>query len=139
MVKTRLDTVVQVKERVEEKAGRALAHAESAVSKAKTNADHARNIASQDFRARADVSSWEVTEHAHHRAVADAKKAQKELELLQKSAQVVRAQYITAHQSAEVVRRVAEIRREEARREAEKAEDKAADEMASLLFFRRAG
>lgn len=138
MVRTRLDSVVQVKERVEEKAGQALARVESAVSAAKAKVDDARRAASQDFRARSDISQWEVTELAHHRAVADAKKAQKDLEALQKSAQTVRAQYLSAHQSAEVVRRVASTRREELTREQNRAEDKALDEAASLLFFRRA-
>ena len=139
MVRTRLDSVVQVKERVEEKAGQALARAEIAVTAAKSKVEVARHAASQDFRTRADISSWEVTELAHHRAVADAKKAQKDLETLQRSAQVVRATYLSAHQSAEVVRRVATSRREEATRELNRAEDKALDEAASMLLFRRAG
>jgi flagellar export protein FliJ len=138
-MKTRLDAVVQVKERVEEKAGQALAKAESAVTTAKERVEAARRTAAQDFRARSDISQWEVTELAHHRAVADAKKAQKDLEVLQKSALTVRATYISAHQSAEVVRRVANTRREEAQRELNRVEDKALDEAASLLHFRRAG
>jgi flagellar export protein FliJ len=139
MVRTRLDSVVQVKERVEEKAGQALARAEIAVTAAKSKVEEARQAASQDFRARADIAQWEVTELAHHRAITDAKKAQQDLEALQKSAQVVRATYLSAHQSAEVVRRVATSRREELTRELNKAEDKALDEAASMLLFRRAG
>ena len=138
MVRTRLDAVVQVKERVEEKAGQALARAESAVIAGKVKVEEARRAASQDFRSRSDISQWEMTELAHHRAIADAKKAQKDLEALQKSAQTVRAAYVSAHQSAEVVRRVATSRREEATRELNRVEDKALDETASLLHFRRA-
>ncbi|MDP2270575.1 MAG: hypothetical protein Q8N23_35175 [Archangium sp.] len=138
MVRTRLDAVVQVKERVEEKAGQALARVESAVTIAKEKVEVAKRVAAQDFRARSDISQWEVAELAHHRAVADAKKAQKDLETLQKSALVVRATYVSAHQSAEVVRRVATTRREEAERELNRIEDKALDEAASLLHFRRA-
>lgn len=138
MVRTRLDSVVQVKERVEEKAGQALARAESAVTVARARVEAARRAAAQDFRSRADISQWEVTELAHHRAMTDAKKAQKDLEALQKSALVVRASYLSAHQSAEVVRRVADSRREEAVRELNRVEDKALDEAASLLHFRRA-
>ena len=139
MIRTRLDSVVQVKERVEEKAGQALARAESAVSAAKTKVEEARRTASQDFRARSDISQWEMTELAHHRAIADAKKAQKDLEVLQKSAVTVRAAYVSAHQSAEVVRRVATSRREDATLELNRREDKALDEAASLMHFRRAG
>ncbi|MDP1830391.1 MAG: flagellar FliJ family protein [Archangium sp.] len=138
MVRTRLDSVVQVKERAEDRAGQALARAESAVTAARAKVEEARRAASQDYRSRADVSQWELTELAHHRALTDAKKAQKDLEALQKSALTVRASYITAHQSAEVVRRVADSRREEAVRELNRVEDKALDEAASLLHFRRA-
>ena len=139
MIRTRLDSVVQVKERVEEKAGQALARAESAVSAAKTKVEEARRTAAQDFRARSDISQWELTELAHHRAISDAKKAQNDLETLQKSALTVRAAYVSAHQSAEVVRRVARSRREEATLELNRKEDKALDEAASLMHFRRAG
>ncbi len=139
MIRTRLDAVVQVKERVEEKAGQALAKVESAVTVAKEKVEVAKRVAAQDFRARSDISQWEVAELANHRAVADAKKAQKDLETLQKSALIVRATYVSAHQSAEVVRRVATTRREEAERELNRIEDKALDEAASLLHFRRAG
>jgi flagellar export protein FliJ len=138
MIRTRLDTVVEVKERVEEKAGQALARAESAVTTAKEKVEEARRAASKDFRVRSDISQWEITELAHHRAIADSKKAQKDLEALQQSAQAVRTAYVGAHQSAEVVRRVATSRREEAMRELNRVEDKALDEAASLLHFRRA-
>lgn len=139
MVRTRLDSVVKVKEVVEEKAGVALAHAETAVTAARTRVEDARRLASQDFRARSDISQWEVAELAHHRAISDAKKAQKDLEAAQKSAAVVRTQYVSAHQAAEVVRRVATSRRDEAIRELNRVEDKALDEAASLLFVRKAG
>jgi flagellar biosynthesis chaperone FliJ len=79
-----------------------------------------------------------VTELAHHRAVTEAKKAEKDLTSLQKSAQVARQQYVKAHQSAEVVRRVADTRREELMQAMNRAEDKALDEAASLLFIRKA-
>lgn len=139
MVRTRLDTVVEVKERVEDRAVQALARAESAVTTATRRAAEAKLAASKDFRARADVAQWEVTELAHHRAVADSKKAEKELAAVQKSAQTVRAAYLKAHQQAEVVRRVAENRRQELVQELNRAEDKALDEAASLLFFRKVG
>lgn len=135
----RLDAVIRVKERVEERAGQELVRVESAVTAAKSKVEDARRAASQDFRARSDVSHWEVTETAHHRALVNVKLAQKELESLQKSAHVVRGQYLDAHRSAETVRRVAANRREEAARQLSKAEDKALDDVASLLHFRRTG
>lgn len=138
MVRTRLDTVVEVKERLEDRAVEALARAESAVSSAKQRAEAARQLAQKDFRSRASLAQWEVTELAHHRAVNDAKKAEKELVALQRSAQTVREAYVKAHQQAEVVRRVAESRRTELLLEMNRAEDKLLDEAASLLFFRKA-
>jgi flagellar export protein FliJ len=139
MVRTRLDSVVKVKEVVEEKAGVELARAETVVTNARHKVVEALRLASEEFRARADISQWEVAELAHHRAISDAKKAQKDLEAAQKSAAVVRTHYVSAHQAAEVVRRVATNRREEAERELNRVEDKALDEAASLLFVRKAG
>lgn len=139
MVRTRLDSVVKVKETIEDRAGQALARAETIVTDARAKADDARRLASQDFRVRADVSAWEVTELAHHRAVAEARKAQRELEVAQRSAAQARDQYVSAHKAAEVVRRVADHRREEVARELNRAEDKALDEAAALLFVRKAG
>jgi flagellar export protein FliJ len=139
MVRTRLDTVVEVKERLEDRAVEALARAESAVSAAQRRADEARQLAQKDFRSRASLEQWEVMELAHHRAVGDAKKAEKELAALQKSAEKVREAYVKAHQQAEVVRRVAESRRSELLLEMNRSEDKLLDEAASLLFVRKAG
>jgi flagellar export protein FliJ len=138
MLKTRLDTVVQVKERAEDRAVEVLGRAESAVAVGQQKVAAAKAAAAKDHRARADISQWEVTELAHHRAIADAKKAEKELTALQKSAQAARQQYLKAHQSAEVVRRVAETRRAELQQDLNRAEDKLLDEAASMLFFRKA-
>lgn len=138
-LRIRLDTVVEVKQRAEDKAAQSLAKAEAVVHQAATKVAEAQARAAQDFRARADISQWDITELAHHKALTDARKAQRELETAKKSAATVRVEYVNAHQAAEVVRRVAENRREELQRELNRAEDKALDEAASLLFFRRAG
>jgi flagellar export protein FliJ len=139
MIRTRLDVVVQVKERAEEKAGVSLAKAESVVTTAKQKLELARQAASNDTRTRSDISLWEMTELAHQRALTDAQKAQKELETAQKSAAQFRASYLNAHRNAEVVRRVADSRRDELTKEMTRAEDKQADEAASLAWFRKAG
>lgn len=139
MIRTRLDVVVKVKERAEEKAGQALARAETAVRSAQERLEVAQRRTSQDHRARADVSQWAVQELAQNRALADAHKAKHELEQLQKSAQTVRAHYVNANRAAEVVRRVADARRDELTREAARNEDKQLDEAASMLWFRKAG
>jgi flagellar export protein FliJ len=139
MIRTRLDVVVQVKERAEEKAGLALAKAETAVRTAQDRLEAARLSARVDHRARGDVSQWEMQELAHRRALADVSKASKEVDSLKKSAETVRAHFVNANRAAEVVRRVADSRRDELTKEAARNEDKQLDEAASLLWFRKAG
>jgi flagellar biosynthesis chaperone FliJ len=137
MFRTRLDTVVQVKERAEEKAAQEVARAETAVRGAQARLDAARERALADFRARHDVAHWETQELAQHRALSEEKRAQHEVELARRRALEVRVEYKRAHQSAEVVRRVADARREEGRREEGRVESKQLDEVASQLFVRR--
>ncbi|MBL8911115.1 MAG: flagellar FliJ family protein [Archangium sp.] len=139
MIRTRLDVVVKVKERAEEKAGQALANAERAVRSAQERLEVAKARTSQDSRARADVSQWAVQELAHHRALLDANKAKQEVDQLKKAAETVRAHYVSANRAAEVVRRVADARRDELMKEAARNEDKQLDEAASMLWFRKAG
>lgn len=139
MIRTRLDTVVQVKERAEQKAGQTLARAESVVTAAKEKLSNAQAAAALDVRARSDVSTWEMGELAHQRAVGDARRAEKELDQAQKTAAAMRTSYLSAHRSAEVVRRVADSRREELMREQARNEDKQLDEAASQLWIRKAG
>jgi len=138
MVRTRLDTVVRLRERDEEKAGQAVAKAESAVRAAAEKRDEARARQMKDSRQREDVSHWEALELARHRALSDEKKAEKELEQARRSAGQVRAVYVSAHQRAEVVRRVADARREEATREEGRVEARHLDDVAGLLFTRKA-
>jgi flagellar export protein FliJ len=139
MIRTRLDTVVTVKERAEEKAGQDLVKAEAAVERARIEVEDAKRQAARDHRGRTDASNWEMTEAAHHRALTQAQNAQRHLEALQKSAALLRSQYVNAHRAAEVVRRVATSRREEVAREADRVETKALDEASALLFVRKAG
>jgi len=137
MIRTRLDTVVKVKEREEARAAQEVAHAEATVRTAQDRLAEATERAQADFRARHDVAHWETQELAQHRALAEARKAQREVEQARLKAQEVRAVYTHAHQSAEVVRRVSDARRDEARREADRLESRQLDEVASLLFQRR--
>lgn len=138
-MRTRLDAVVKVREREEDRALEQVAHAEA---KAKAAVEHARAMAAAtkiDQRRAGDVSTWELAEVAHVRALTVAHRAQKDSERAQAEVAKVRVLYTSAHQQAEVVRRAAEHRRDEARREADRVEDKSLDEVASMLWFRRAG
>jgi flagellar export protein FliJ len=139
MIRTRLDTVVRLRERDEEKAAQAVAKAENAVRVAQQKVEAAHDRAMADFRQKNDIAQWELQELAQHRALAEEKKAQREAELAKQAALKSRGVYTTAHQRAEVVRRVADSRREDAQREENRAETKQLDDVAGLLFVRKAG
>lgn len=138
-MKTRLDAVVRVREREEDRALRLVADAETAAKRAAEQAAALKEAAQVDHRKAGDATTWELTETAHVRALSDARKAEKDAQRLQSEVTKVRVVYTSAHQRAEVVRRVAETRRDEARRELDKTEEKALDEVASMLWFRKAG
>ncbi len=138
-MRTRLDAVVRVRERDEDRALEQVAQAEAKARQAIERAIAANEATKLDQRRAGDASTWELVETAHVRALADARKAQKESERAQAEVSKVRVVYTSAHQRAEVVRRVAEHRRDEFRKETERTEDKALDEVASMLWFRKAG
>jgi hypothetical protein len=138
-MRTRLDAVVTVRERSEEKALRKVVEAEVHARTAAEKAEALRAATLVDHRRTADAATWELLEAAHVRAISDARRAQKDAEQAQVQVGKVRLVYTAAHQQAEVVRRVADARREEARKELDRAEDKQLDEVASLLWFRKAG
>ncbi len=138
-MRTRLDAVVTVREQGEEKALRQVVEAEARVKLAVERAEALARAATVDHRRAGDASTWELTEAAHVRALGEARRAQKEVEQAQQQVAKVRLVYTTAHRQAEVVRRVAEARRDELRKDAQRTEDKQLDEVASLLWFRKAG
>jgi flagellar biosynthesis chaperone FliJ len=137
MIRTRLDVVVAVREREEDTAKRDVAEAEALAKAATQKAALAKQTALKDHRVRADVSTWEVNELAHHRALADARKAERDAEASQKHVEQVRVKLTSAHQRAEAVRRAADGRRTEIIRELDKAETKELDDVASMLFCRK--
>ncbi len=137
MIRTRLDTVVRLRERDEDQAAREVAKTEQALRTAQQQLDDATARALRDFRARNDVVQWELQELAQHRALAESKKAARDLESAKALAAKSREQFTTAHQRAEVVRRAADARREELTRELDRADTKQLDDVAALLFNRR--
>lgn len=138
-MRTRLDAVVRVREREEERALESVAKAEARARAASERVEQLMAAANTDARAKGDASTWQLVEAAQVKALADAKRAQVERDRLQLEVAKVRVVYTSAHQKAEVVRRAAEHRREDQRREEARVEDKALDEVASMLWFRRAG
>jgi regulator of protease activity HflC (stomatin/prohibitin superfamily) len=77
-MRTRLDAVVQVRERAEEKALRQVVEAETQAKAALERAEALKKVAQQDQRQPGDAATWELAETAHVRALSDARKAQKE-------------------------------------------------------------
>lgn len=138
-MRTRLDSVVQVRERDEDKALRQVVDAETKAKVAAERAEALKKAAQHDARKAGDAATWEMLESAHVRALSDARRAQKDAEKSQAEVAKVRVLYTAAHQKAEVVRRVADSRREEERRTIERGEEKVLDEVASLLWYRKAG
>jgi hypothetical protein len=110
-MRTRLDAVVTVRERSEDQALREVVEAERRAQAAADRATALSQAARVDHRAAGDVSTWELTEAAHTRAIADARRAQKDAEAALQQVAKVRLVYTSAHQQAEVVRRVADAPR----------------------------
>lgn len=136
--KTRLDRLVQVRERGEDSALENLARAQSSLGKANERLAGLRQEARSDGRGRGNAQLWMVEEAAHVRALQDVRSAEKAVVAAQRSEQQARHGYAVAHRDAEAARRVQEKKRAEIRDEREKREQKALDELATLRFNARA-
>lgn len=136
--KTRLDRLVQVRERGEDTALENLARAQSSLGKATERLAGLRQEARFDGRGRGNAQLWMVEEAAHVRALQDVRTAEKAVAAAQRTEQQARHGYAVAHRDAEVARRVQEKKRAEIRDEREKKEQKSLDELATLRFNARA-
>jgi len=136
--KTRLDKLVQVRERGEDAALETLARAQTSLGRATERLAGVRQEARSDGRGRGSAELWVVEEAAHVRALQEVRTAEQQVAAALKKEQVARVGYGAAHRDAEVARRVQEKKRSEIRDEREKREQKAFDEMATLRFNVRA-
>lgn len=132
--KTRLDRLVQLRERTEDVALENLAHAQSSLGRAAARLAGLRQEAKRDGRSRGSVEMWAVEEGAHVRALHAIRTAERELAQAVRSEQKARVGYGEAYRGAEVIRRAQEKKRTEILDEAEKREQKALDELATLRF-----
>lgn len=135
--KTRLDAVVKLRERDEDRARLDLAEAHRLVLAADRTAREAADVARQDDRARGCAADWQLAEHAHARALVEARQAERACHAASEKLGSSRQRYVGAHARAEALRRVVEARRFEVVREAEATERKHLDEVAMLQFVRR--
>ncbi len=135
--KLRLDAVVTLREREEQKAREALGLAVQATTAAQEALAAAEARARHDGRGRGPVEQWLVEEAARERALLEVKACRERLEAARKAETDARAKQVEAYQRAEVVRRVATARRAELDAADAKAENKAMDEFASVKHLAR--
>ena len=132
--KTRLDRLVNVRERSEESALEDLARAQSTRDLA------VRRLAGLRVRARADGRSpgsaelWVLEEFAHLRMLRQIQRAEGDLAAALRKEQSARVGYTAAHRSAEVARRAQDKKRTEITADRERRERKAQDELATQRF-----
>jgi flagellar protein FliJ len=131
--KTRLDVVVRLRERDEDRARRELADAQRQASAAEAAFREAALRAKHDARSRGTAADWELAESAHTRALWDARQAEHAVTAASEVVGTTRKTYIGAHSRAEALRRIVDTRRDEAVREADKAERKVLDDVATLM------
>lgn len=137
--RTRLDKLVTVRERTEDRALENLAHAQSSLGRVAERLAGLRREATSDTRAPGRAELWIVEEVAHVRTLQAVRTVERELAQAVKKEQQARAGYATAHKSAEVARRIQEKKRGEIREEREKWEVRSLDELATQRFNGRQG
>lgn len=135
--KTRLDPLVKLRERSEERALRDLARARSTLGRATERLDGLREEAKADDRGRGAAELWALEESAHVRRLQAVRAAEGDLAQAVKGERAARAGYATAHRGAEAARRVQEKKRTQIVEDREKRAQKALDELATLRFNAR--
>jgi flagellar protein FliJ len=130
---TRLDVVVKLRERDEDKAKLVLADSERALKKAEEDAARALAATRQDLRVSGSAADWQLLDAAHGRALHDAAEAAKAAGAAHQHLEQSREVYSSAYKRAETIRRVAETRRAELVAEAEGKDRKEMDELGVLL------
>jgi flagellar export protein FliJ len=132
--KTRLDRLVQVRERGEDAALENLARAQVSLGRATERLAGLRQEARTDGRDRGSADLWIVEEAAHVRALHQVRSAEKDVATAIRGEQTARTGFTLARRDAEVARRVQEKKRAEIREERQQRDSKALDELATLRF-----
>jgi len=134
--KTRLDRLVQVRERTEDGALANLAKAREMLGRAQRRLGGAVAAAQADHRGSSDAAHWVVEEAAHVRALQDVRAARGDVSQAAAGEATARQGYVEARRDAESARRVAERKRAEIVRALAKAEAKRLDEVGTMAFNR---
>jgi len=132
--RTRLDKVVQVRERKEDGALSALVEARAATELAADRLSRAKEVAQADRRAKGPVELWQVDELARRRALQGVKAAEQDLLRAREGELIARDGYLEARKAREVVGRIQERRRAEIVADLEKRDQRGTDEVATRTF-----
>jgi flagellar biosynthesis chaperone FliJ len=135
--RTRLDAVVKVRERDEERALEKLVEARRAAQASQQQLEAARRQALRDERSGGPAFEWDMVELAHRKALTDVRAAEQRVKTATRAESLARDGHVAAHSRAEAVRRVAEARREELIQEQERIERRRTDELAALQYAHR--
>ncbi len=131
---TRLDVVIKLRERDEERTRLHLAESERALKAAAAEAAAAHERTRTDGRRSGSAAEWMLLDAAHGRAREDAANADQAVAAADKKLSASRNQYKSAYQRAETIRRIADARRAEIIAEAETKERKELDEVGVLRY-----
>jgi len=137
MPRTRLDKLVQLREREEDDAAVDLARAQHTLHAARERLEQAVVASRADRRAPGDAALWELEENAHRRALQLVRVAEGEVSSASVQREDASLSYREARQDAETVRRVADRKRAELLLERVRRERRTLDEVATLRFNRR--
>jgi len=132
--RTRLDRVVELRERAEDDALSRFASARSIAHDARERFARAVEATREDSRCAGPVELWQLDELTHRRALQVARAAENEALKATQGEAAARDGYVAAHQDKEVVQRAQARKRAEILSEVDRRERRAADEMATLRF-----
>lgn len=135
--KTRLDRLVNVRERSEESALLDLAQAQNGRDLAARRLAGKRQQAQADERGPGMAQLWVLEEYAHLQALRQVQRAETDLVMALRKEQSARIGYTSAHKNAEVARRAQDKKRVEISAEQDRRERLALDELATLRFNAR--
>jgi hypothetical protein len=132
--KTRLDVVVQLRERAEERATVTMAAAVRERYAADESLRASKERSRRDERRRGQAAEWQLSEAAHVRSLAEVRSAEETARLKAQLERAARAAHETAHKRAEAVRRAAAAKFADLVHNEESAERRSLDELATLMF-----
>jgi flagellar biosynthesis chaperone FliJ len=132
--RTRLDPVIKIEEKNEERKLHEMAAANRKVKSAEEALLGARDAARTDHRRSATATDWLLAEIAHTRALSDVRNAERAMKSATAEEGATRAAYTVAHSKAEALRRVAQTRVDEILSAREKAESRELDDIGLVTF-----